>query len=375
MKNTRTTFKKLFFCLSIMPAVASAQDYQGGSDYQNALKDYITLYEDCNYEGARVALSVGAYENMGVVQFGNDKVSAIRVPEGFTVKIYEHDDYRGDAARILDDIRCFDKKWNDRVSSIIVDSDNRRRYQKKNDYDDDGWRLDRADRTRANTKKNSHITGRNVTRVVFGNRLLQQTGPTVWQMTGGRGAAVQFQEIRRDDNLVLLQNNAIAQRVRINLAENNVTFVNRGRSPEWFSISSVQDAAFATAPVATTPRVTRPSARPTNVPPRQPTPKTPVSSQPNRELRGPCFNYKAYTRGGEGGLRFHGDNAFNQFRTNPLTGRICGKGPITMEINKKSLSTDVLIEIQGRTFRFSPNEKEDVLRNTWYRKLVKLVVR
>ena len=46
-----------------------------------------------------------------------------------------------------------------------------------------------------------------------------------------------------------------------------------------------------------------------------------------------------------------------------------------MEINKKSLSTDVLIEIQGRTFRFSPNEKEDVLRNTWYRKLVKLVVR
>ena len=78
--------------------------------------------------------------------------------------------------------------------------------------------------------------------------------------------------------------------------------------------------------------------------------------------------------GGNAGVRFHGQDGFNQFGSNPLTGRVCGENIVTMEINKQNQNTDVLIEIQGRTFRFAPNEEADAFRNTWYRKLVKLVL-
>ena len=45
-----------------------------------------------------------------------------------------------------------------------------------------------------------------------------------------------------------------------------------------------------------------------------------------------------------------------------------------MELNKTLPATEVIVEIQGKKYRFGKNEKADVLKNTWYRKKVNLLV-
>jgi len=364
MKNRQIKFRTLIILASGLSFshVVNAQNSQ-----QTYQQDYITIFEDCNYSGDRRTLSVGEYNNMRSIDFGNDKLSSILVPNGFTVTIYEDDDYRGDKARIVHDIRCFDRQWNDRVSSLTIDSENARSYHQRPAYDSDGRRINRpriGNRNAVNPRVvnqtgriAANTTGLNVARVVFANQLLQQTNQNDWQMTDNRtGSVLQLKEISRDDNTVQLQNQFTAQRVRIDLFAKDVTVVNRNGQPQRFNITSAQPSLVITQPT------TRP-APPVN---------NPVN--PSRLINGPCFNYKAYSRGGIAGVRFHGQKGFNQFGQKELSGRVCGDSVVTMEINKKNLATDVLIEIQGRTFRFAPNETADSFRNTWHRKLIKLVL-
>ena len=70
----------------------------------------------------------------------------------------------------------------------------------------------------------------------------------------------------------------------------------------------------------------------------------------------------------QGGVRFHGKDGFFQFSKRAHSGRICHSGELTMEINKTSPSTAVVVEIQDKKFHFSRNEKPDAFKNTWYRK-------
>lgn len=374
MKHRQTLIRTIIILASglFVSQAANAQTYQ-----QTYQQDYITIFEDCNYSGDRRTLSVGEYNNMRSIDFGNDRMSSIRVPSGFSVTIFEDDDYRGDKARIVRDISCFDRQWNDRVSSLSVDSENARSYQQRPTYDSNGRLIERS-RVRNPRIDNRNVgnrnggnprianqggriaantTGRNVARVVFGNQILQQTNLTDWQMIDGRtGSTFQLKEVSRDDNTVLLQNQFTAQRVRIDLFARDVTVVDRNSQPQRFGITTAQPSLLNTQP---------------NVQPNAPVSNT---ANPSRRLNGPCFNYNAYSRGGTAGVRFHGQEGFNTFGSKALSGRVCGDKVVTMEINKMDQATDVLIEIQGRTFRFAPNEEADAFRNTWYRKLVRLVL-
>jgi len=178
------------------------------------------------------------------IDFGNDKISSIRVPNGFTVTIFEDDDYRGDSARIIRSISCFDKKWNDRVSSLSVDSDNRRSYQSKPNYDNDGRPVVGSDRTRKNKYAKAGITGRNVARVGFGNRRLQKINQYEWLMSNLRtGDSIQFKEVSRDENTVLLRNDSTSQRARIDLFANDITVINRNGRSQRFDINSAELAS------------------------------------------------------------------------------------------------------------------------------------
>ena len=363
MKNSQTNFITWIILSTALLAsfTAGAQIDQGDQ------QDYITIFEDCDYQGDRRALSVGDYNNMRGIDFGNDKISSIRVPSGVTVTIFEDDDYRGDSARINRSIRCFDKKWNDRVSSLSVDSDNRRSYQAKPNYDNDGRPVVGSDRTRKSKYAKAGITGRTLGRVDFGDRFLEKTGQNEWLMLNARtGASIPFREINRDENTVLLRSSSTQQSARIDLLTNDVTFLNQNGESQGFEIASAELALRNRQE-----RVVRRA-----VPPTEQNPVVKIKEDgPSRVLRGPCFNYSAYTRGGTGGIRFHGYDGFHQFRSSAFSGRICGGDAVAMEINKQNVNTDVLVEIQGRTFRFAPNEKADVFRNTWYRKIVTLIVK
>jgi len=352
MKTRKISFVKTIVSLSSvlvgMTAFAvNAQIYQGNQ------QDYITIYEHCDYEGDSRALSVGDYENMRGAGIGNDRMSSIRVPDGFTVTIFEDDNFRGDSVRILNDIKCFDKKWNDRTSSLKVASKNNRNYQAPPDYGNDN-----RDYRNNNRPARRNVSGRNVSRVVFGNQVLQQTSKAEWQMSSARSrsGSVQLQEVSRDDNTVLLQNNFTAQRVRIDLFINDVTIVNRSEQPQHYGITDAQIALESTP---------RGNGR---IPVR--------GGSPNTVLKGPCFNYKAYTRGGSGAVRFHGHKGYHRYNNKAFSGRLCEKGgKVTMAINKTQPGTDAIVEIQGRTFRFAPNEKADSFRANWYTKFVELVIK
>lgn len=99
-----------------------------------------------------------------------------------------------------------------------------------------------------------------------------------------------------------------------------------------------------------------------------------ANNGPSRRINGECFNFRAFTNGGNGGLRFHGKGEVYRFDRKPASARICHNGSLTMEITKTDRATGVTVELDGKRFTFTPNEREDELKNNWYRKYVRLSV-
>jgi hypothetical protein len=92
-------------------------------------------------------------------------------------------------------------------------------------------------------------------------------------------------------------------------------------------------------------------------------------------INGSCFNYKAYARGGEGGIKFQQKGIKQKFNDNVVSGKVCHQGSLELELNKMDKNVAVFVEINGRTYKFASGEKEDLLLNAWYRKMIKLSVR
>lgn len=86
-----------------------------------AAQNYVTVYETCNYQGKSYTLGPGNYREYQM-RIDNDRLSAIQVPAGMKITIYEHDDFRGRAKTYTSSIACLDNDWNDMTSSIVVES-------------------------------------------------------------------------------------------------------------------------------------------------------------------------------------------------------------------------------------------------------------
>lgn len=335
-----------------MSGSALAQIYNGYQDSNDSLNDYVTIYQDCDYRGKSRVIAAGNYRNMGEIEFGNDSVSSIRVPSGFEVTIYEDDRFGGTYARIGRDISCFDEQWNDEVSSIQVTGTGLR--PRENDQRNEPYRGGDRDDNRNNNnldgnKGDSTVTAKNVTRVVFESRVLQQVNQQQWKIADARYGVSQYRETSRDSSAVYLQNDYTDERIRIDLFANDVTFVSGDGRTQRYAIQRKQSTLT-------------------------PAPTSSPDTETYQVGNNGCFRYKAYTRGGQGGLRFHGKKGFTRFSKKAHTGRICHTGTLTMEIDKTAPSTDVIVEIQGRKIRFSANETPTAYKNEWYRKHVTLNV-
>lgn len=365
--------------LGLVGSAMAQESYQNHTRSAQQQEAYVTVYKDCEFRGESRSLSVGDYLNMGSFDFDNDSISSIRVPPGLEVIIYKDDKFRGDYAHVAKDIFCFDKTWSDEVSSLRVSSngrnasiyDNRRNtvspqdsrnnqrrderiYRGQNQNNQNQARgseyqqNDRASNNRLNRNNQAGVNAKNVSQIIFANRVLQQVAEKQWQMVDSRSGLSYYKELSRDTNAVYLQNAHTAEKVRIDLFSNDVTFVKgNGQRNNYPVTAKSADSSYA-------------GVRTNNV-------------GPNRDISGRCFSYKAYTTGGAGGVRFHGHEGFTQFRSKAHNGRIChDDAALTMELNKTLPSTEVIIEIQGKKFSFGKNEKEDVFKNTWYRKKVTL---
>ncbi|WP_300752578.1 beta/gamma crystallin-related protein [Janthinobacterium sp.] len=80
----------------------------------------ITVYADSNYSGKNQILSQGRYDmdQLGVV--GNDAISSLKVPDGWSVTLYEHAGFQGRSKVVTSDTPMLDGGFNDVVSSIVV---------------------------------------------------------------------------------------------------------------------------------------------------------------------------------------------------------------------------------------------------------------
>ena len=326
-------------------STAQAQNRPISSSDQRYQANGVVIYSECGFRGQSQIVGVGEHSKIDNLRFPNDQMSSIRVPAGLEVIIYEDSKFRGAYARLNQDVDCFDRSWDNTVSSMRV-SGSRAGYNP-------GYPTPNA--------PNPSITVNNVGYVTFANSELRRVNSNTWALgTRNQNSAItNFNVANRDQTSLYLQSTMSAESIRINLQANTVTYFTANGLTQSYPIQQMQAGVNM----------------PNNAVAPKPAPQNPVvGNEPNRRISGQCFNYRAYTRGGNGGLRFLGKDVVERFSTSPVTGKVCHSGALSMEITKTESRTDVIVEIQGRSFRFAANEKEDRLLNNWYRKDVRLVV-
>ncbi|MEM7034885.1 MAG: beta/gamma crystallin-related protein, partial [Chloroflexota bacterium] len=78
-----------------------------------------TIFENGNYGGRSQSLAVGQY-NINDLTIGNDRLSAIKVPVGLRVTLYQHGNFKGTTRTYTSDV-AFISDFNDQTSSIKVE--------------------------------------------------------------------------------------------------------------------------------------------------------------------------------------------------------------------------------------------------------------
>lgn len=79
----------------------------------------VTFYGNENYRGASISLNPGSYDAYALSRVGNDAISSIRVPQGYTVTVYADAGFSGERRVYTSDTgRLGD--WNDRISSVTI---------------------------------------------------------------------------------------------------------------------------------------------------------------------------------------------------------------------------------------------------------------
>lgn len=81
----------------------------------------ITIYEHINFMGRSQTLGIGRYRANQLI-FGDSELSAVRVPEGLRVIMYEEDDFTGFNLVLTSDAAYVGDIFNDVASSIVVES-------------------------------------------------------------------------------------------------------------------------------------------------------------------------------------------------------------------------------------------------------------
>ncbi len=82
----------------------------------------IKVFEHDNFGGRGVFLERGSYtvDDLGAYGIGNDWISSLQVPAGYTVTVYWDSPFTGDSLVYTSDVSFVGETWNDKISSIVV---------------------------------------------------------------------------------------------------------------------------------------------------------------------------------------------------------------------------------------------------------------
>ena len=118
------------------PATNGYSDYaslgsfriSGTAPAGNGGSNPVTLYFDCDYQGITAGLTEGSYTMTDLAALGmpNDKVSSLRVQNGYRVTMYFDDNFQGRTLVKTGDDNCLagEDNFNDQLSSIRVSRTN-----------------------------------------------------------------------------------------------------------------------------------------------------------------------------------------------------------------------------------------------------------
>lgn len=128
--------------------VRADHDRDRGRDFGRGLGPCVILYEHADFQGAALVLYPGdEIESFSDHRFPdggklNDRVSSVCVQGGARVAVYEDAGFRGAALRLEGDVRDLSRRplpgagsWNDRISSIRVEREERRDRGRPDDVD------------------------------------------------------------------------------------------------------------------------------------------------------------------------------------------------------------------------------------------------
>lgn len=82
-----------------------------------------TFYKDCSYGGSTSGIAAGSYTTYDLdwLSILNDDVSSLKVTPGYTVVLYENDNYTGNSVSFTADDNCLtDNNFNEKVSSVRI---------------------------------------------------------------------------------------------------------------------------------------------------------------------------------------------------------------------------------------------------------------
>jgi len=83
----------------------------------------ITVYQDIDFGGSAQTYGIGSYALAQMQEKGteNDYISSVKVAKGYTVTLYQDDNFLGDSIKMSEDNANFVSiGWNDRVSSMVI---------------------------------------------------------------------------------------------------------------------------------------------------------------------------------------------------------------------------------------------------------------
>jgi hypothetical protein len=101
----------LIMVLAIIPFFISGAEDTGA-----------TFYQDINYGGTAVTLGPGNYNlsQLNAAGIPNDWMSSLKVSAGYTVEVYQHDNFAGTKSTYTSDISFVGANFNDTMSSVKI---------------------------------------------------------------------------------------------------------------------------------------------------------------------------------------------------------------------------------------------------------------
>ena len=104
----------------ISSMIISNRPVYNNNNNNNNNYSQVVLYSDCSFAGTSQVFNSGSFNVYQLGAIGNDQLSSIKIPNGWTVTLYEEKNYRGRSKVYYSDISCLPGDWNDKVSSLRV---------------------------------------------------------------------------------------------------------------------------------------------------------------------------------------------------------------------------------------------------------------